>query len=218
MTVTRHGAPSTPYGPAAGALPGGSPTPPAGPHGYDWRYAPPARRGNKLVTAGLVTTALIALAALAVGIAALVTRPTPAPGAPSSSAAASPSTTPTGDTSAADRALCTAIAPLMAESDRFSNAWTDLGEPGTPARDRATPKFISDTLDWIGRAQPMLDQHPDVDPFFRRSLQRFIDDLHLLVVDLRPGPLTSYAKALYADGVGAYSGPLHICDGLGIKW
>ncbi|PBA42258.1 hypothetical protein CKJ63_07385 [Mycobacterium avium] len=106
----------------------------------------------------------------------------------------------------------------MAESDRFSNAWTDLGEPGTPARDTATPKFVSDTLNWIGRAQPILDQHPDVDPYFQRSLQRFIDDLHLLVVDLRPGPLTSYAKALYADGVGAYSGPLHICDGLGIKW
>ncbi|WP_234714218.1 hypothetical protein [Mycolicibacterium chlorophenolicum] len=166
-----------------------------------------------------MTTALIALAALAVGIVSLVTRPAPAPAAATPApVAAAPNATPASDTSAADRALCTAIAPLMAESDRFSNAWTDLGEPGTPARDAATPKFISDTLDWIGRAQPMLDQHPDVDPFFRRSLQRFIDDLHLLVVDLRPGPLTSYAKALYADGVGAYSGPLHICDGLGIKW
>jgi hypothetical protein len=106
----------------------------------------------------------------------------------------------------------------MGENDRFSNAYVDLGEPGTPARDRATPKFISDTQDWISRAQPILDQHSDVEPFFGRSLQRFIDDRHLLVVDLTPGPLTSYAKALWADSVGAYSGPLHLCDGLGIKW
>jgi hypothetical protein len=218
MTVTQHGASSTPYGPAPGALPGGRPTPPAGPPGYDWRYAPPARRGNKLVTVGIVTTALIALAALAVGIAALVTRPTPAPGAAPSSAAASPRPTPTGDTSAADRALCTAIAPLMAENDHTNNAYVKSGDAGTPARDGATPKFISDTLNWIGRAQPILDQHPGVDPYFQRSLQRFIDDQHLLVVDLAPGPLTSYAKALFSDSVGAYSGPLHICEGLGIKW
>lgn len=32
------------------------------------------------------------------------------------------------------------------ENDRFSNGYVDLGEPGTPARDAATPKYISDTL------------------------------------------------------------------------
>jgi hypothetical protein len=165
-----------------------------------------------------VTTALMAVAALAVGIVALVTRPTPTSGTVAPHAAPSASATAAGDTSAADRALCTAIAPLMGENDHFSNAYVDAGDPGTPARDAATPRFISDTLNWISRAQPVLDQHPDVDPYFQRSLQRFIDDRHLLVVDLTPGPLTSYAKALYADSVGAYSGPLHICDGLGIKW
>jgi hypothetical protein len=106
----------------------------------------------------------------------------------------------------------------MAENDQFTNAYVDAGEPDTPARNAGTAKFVSDTLNWIGRAQTTLDQHPSVDPFFRRSMQRFIDDRHLLVVDLTPGPLTSYAKTLYADSVGAYSGPLHICDGLGIKW
>jgi hypothetical protein len=106
----------------------------------------------------------------------------------------------------------------MAENDKFSNAWVDLGEPGTPARDAATPKFISDTMEWISRAQPIVDQNPGADAFFRRSLQRFIDDQHLVVVDLTPGPLTSYAKVLFSDSVGAYSGPLHICDGFGIKW
>ncbi len=65
---------------------------------------------------------------------------------------------------------------------------------------------------------PFSTKHPDVDPFFKRSLQRYIDDQHLVVVDLSPGPLSSYAKVLFSDSVGAYSGPLHLCDGLGVKW
>lgn len=205
---------SIPYGPAAGTVPTGPPVSPVGPAGYGWQYALPARRGNRLLTASLVITAVIAVAALAVGINALATRSAPAPAAPS----ASPSATSAGDTRAADGALCTAIGPLMAENDQTNNAYVKSGDAGTPARDAATPKFISDTLNWIGRALPILDQHPDVDPFFHRSLQRFIDDQHLLVLDLTPGPLTSYAKTLFSDSVGAYSGPLHICDGLGIKW
>lgn len=106
----------------------------------------------------------------------------------------------------------------MAENDQFSNAYVRLGDAGTPARDAATPKFITDTQDWIRRIQPVLDQNPNVDPFFQRSLQRYIDDQHLIVLDLTPGELTSYAKVLFSDSVGAYSGPLHLCDGLGVKW
>jgi hypothetical protein len=68
------------------------------------------------------------------------------------------------------------------------------------------------------RIQPVLDRNPNVDPYFRRSLQRFIDDRHLLVVDLTPAALTLYARALYNDCVGAYSGPLHLCDALGVSW
>ena len=106
----------------------------------------------------------------------------------------------------------------MAEDDQFSNAYARLGEAGTPARDAATPKFISDTQDWIRRIQPVLDQNPDADPYFRRSLQRYIDDQHLVVVDLPPGPLTAYTKTLFSDSVGAYSGPLHLCVGVGVEW
>ncbi|WP_421840844.1 hypothetical protein [Mycobacterium sp.] len=214
--MTQHGTSSASPGssapdkPAAGTVSGGPPVP--GVPDYGWQYAAPPRSGNGLVIAGIV----IGVAALAVGIIALATRPAPAP-----TAVSVPSTS-TGaiagdDARAADRALCMAIVPLMAESDRISTAWTDAGKPGTPARDAATPKFISETVNWIGRAQPVLDQYPDVDPFFRRSLQRFIDDRHLLV-DLTPGPLRSYAKSLYEDSMGAYSGPLHICYVLGVKW
>jgi len=106
----------------------------------------------------------------------------------------------------------------MAENDATNNTYVGLGDAGTPARDAATPQFVRDTLDWVARTQPVLDQHSDIDPFLRRSMQRFIDDLHLLAVDLRPGPLTSYAKVLFSDSVGAYSGPLHTCGDLGIRW
>ncbi|WP_421843482.1 hypothetical protein [Mycobacterium sp.] len=211
MTIG-EGAASTPYGPAAGTVPGGPPGPPAGPPGYGWQYALPARRGNRLVTAGLVITAVVALAALAVGIIALVTRPAQAP------APASPSATSAGDTRAADRALCNAIAPLMTKDDRTSNTWRNRGDPGTPARDAALPKYRSDTEDWVGRIQPILDQHPDANPLFRRTLQRFIDDRILYVWNARPGPPEKYDKEIWADSLSAYGGSLHICYGLGVTW
>jgi hypothetical protein len=106
----------------------------------------------------------------------------------------------------------------MTEINRISYTYLNLGQAGTPARDSALPKFISDTQDWIGRVQPILDQHPDARPFFRRSLQRFIDDRNLLVSDLKAGPLPASALEMWSDSEGAYSGPLHICDELGVKW
>ena len=130
-----------------------------------------------------VIAAALAAAALVVTVITLL-RPTPA----AVPASAPITTTPApADTTAFDRALCTAMAPLMDEINRISWTYEALGEPGTPARDSALPKFISDVQDWIGRVQPILDQHPDARPFFRRSLQRFIDDRNLLVSDLKPG-------------------------------
>jgi len=131
---------------------------------------------------------------------------------------AAPTATTAADTTSADRALCTAIAPLMGENDRFSNAYIRLGEAGSPARDQALPKFISDSQDWVKRVQPILDQHSDANPYLQRTLQRFLDDRSLLVSDMQPGPLTSYANTLWADSLGAYSGPLHVCGGVGITW
>lgn len=175
---------------------------------------PPPRRSRKLLGGGVVLAIVLAAAALVIGI-VLLARPTPTPPAPAMS---TENTTPAGDTKDADRALCTAIAPLMAETDRITKAWVDLGKAGTPARDAATPKFITDTQDWILHIQPVLDQNPNVDPYFQRSLQRFVDDQHLLVVDLVPGPLSPHARLLYEDGSGAYAGPLHLCEGLGVQW
>lgn len=160
--------------------------------------------------------AVLAAAALVVTVIALI-RPTPAAIPASAPITTTPAPAQPQDTTTADRALCTAIAPLMTEIDRISNTYFWLGDAGTPARDSALPKFISDTQDWIGRVQPILDQHPDARPFFRRSLQRFIDDRNLLVSDLKPGPLPTEAYTMWWDSLGAYSGPLHICDQLGVK-
>ncbi|WP_317188931.1 hypothetical protein [Mycobacterium avium] len=164
----------------------------------------------------MALAALIAAsAALVVGTIALgrTTESTP-----SAQNASSTSTSPAGDTKAADRALCTAIAPLMAEDDRTSNTWRNSGDPGTPARDAALPKFRSDTENWVGRIQPILDQQADANPILRRTLQRFIDDRILYVWNARPGPPEEYDNEIWADSLSAYGGPLTICNELGVKW
>jgi len=64
----------------------------------------------------------------------------------------------------------------------------------------------------------VLDSHPNVDPYFKRSLQRFIDDGKLLAADLKPGPTKSYDDAIWSDSMAAYGGPLSICYDLGVQW
>lgn len=66
-----------------------------------------------------------------------------------------------------------------------SNAYARLGDAGTPECDAATTNSSPTPQDWVRRIQPVLDQHPVVEPYyFKRSLQRYIDDQHLIVVDL----------------------------------
>jgi hypothetical protein len=106
----------------------------------------------------------------------------------------------------------------MAEGDQTTNAWLATGVPGTPARDAALPKYRSDTEDWARRTQDVLDAHPDVDAFFKRTLQRFIDDQILLVRNMQPGPSKPPDDEAYADGMTAYEGPVSVCAALAIKW
>ena len=68
------------------------------------------------------------------------------------------------------------------------------------------------------RGHEKLEAHPDASPFFRRSLQRFLDDFQLLAVGLDPGPLKPYNTELWYDSNSAYNGPITICDKLGVKW
>lgn len=207
MTLT-HGAP-----PAGAPMPG-IPGPPPGPPGYEWRPIKPHRNTGLLIA--VVAATVIGITGLVVGIVGL-TRPAPAPlSAPTS--AAPTAATQTGDPVAGAKALCTAMGPLFAENDKKSNAWQATGDPGTPARDAALPGYRAFIEDWAGRAQDIVNAHPDADPFMTRTTQRFIDDMVLLVRNMRPGPSKQPDDEAWADSMTAYGGPLSVCQSLGIKW
>jgi hypothetical protein len=198
--------------------PPGVPTPPPGyyPPG-DYAHAPRPRRRGLLTTVGLVTAILLASAALAVGIIA-VNRPTAStspngnPPAPSATAAGG------GDTTAADRKLCEAVAPLVRESAQVGKNFVNLGPAGTPARDAGIPEYQDSVSDWVGRIQPILDRHPDADPFFKRTMQRFIDDTRIYAASIRPGPENDADAAAWNDKLVAIGGPFEICHQLGVQW
>ena len=160
---------------------------------------------------------VLATAALVLGIVDLARSSTSAAHSASTPTSGAPTSAPT-DFIAANRALCTAIAPLMTESDRVAKAYTSLGPAGTPAWNAGAQKFISDTKDWVLRIQPVIDSHPDADPFFRRSLQRFVDDQRFLALDLEAGPYQPYDQTIWNDSLAADNGSLTTCWSLGIKW
>jgi len=218
MTVSPHGMPGVQHGQPPGPAAPAPPPLPAPPPGYDWRnQAPPPARRNKGLMAAVAAAIVVATAALVVGIIDL-TRPTPTahPSAPTPTSARP---RPPQGTADANRALCQAISPLMAESDKITKAYTSAGgSPTAPERVAATPKFVSDSQDWVDRIQPVLDAHPSVDPFFTRTLQRMIDDRRLLIADLKAGPWQPYDETIYEDSVAAYDGPLNICYDLGVQW
>jgi hypothetical protein len=169
-----------------------------------------------LAAAGIILAVVLAAAALVV---ALTTRSS----SNDSNSAAPPAGDPTASpspasTEQADRALCTAIGPLMTEYNKVSNEWLGAGAPGSPGRDSALPKFKTDTESFVGRAEAALGQHPGVQPRFERTLQRYLDDLWLLVNNIEPGPEKSYDGAAWTDSLIAYGGPQSICDALGAGW
>jgi hypothetical protein len=171
---------------------------------------PPRPRRIGVVASGLVLTFVLAVAALVIALVALTHEPSPV--TPSSA----PSTPPVSN--ADDKALCQAIAPLMKENDDRSNAFLATGQPGSPERDAALSKFVSDTQDWARRTQQALDVQANPPRFMTRALQRYIDDMQLFVASVRPGPGTQYDEAAWTDSIEAYGGPLATCQALGIGW
>jgi hypothetical protein len=196
--------------------------PPPGPYvppgGYASSPQPPPTPRNRglLITAGLVTAILLATAALVVGIIA-INRPTATSANPASSAASS-AATGGSDTTAADRALCNAIAPLMKRSTDERNTLVDSGPPGSPGQDAALPKFIADTKDWAGETENVLDKYSEPPRYLTRTLQRYIDDMLLFVESVRPGPGTKYDEAAWTDSTVAAGGPMRVCYDLGVQW
>jgi hypothetical protein len=175
-------------------------------------YVPglPRERRVSAAAIGVGLTFVVAVAALVIALVALTSQPAPAP---PSSAPSKPQVS-----SADDKALCQAIAPLMKENDDRANAFLGTGAPGSPERDAALPKFVSDTEDWARRTQAVLDAHANPPRFVTRALQRYIDDMQLFVASVRPGPGTQYDEAAWTDSIEAYGGPLATCQALGIGW
>jgi hypothetical protein len=173
-------------------------------------------RGAGLAIALGIVAILVAAAALVVAL--VRGGESSAPASPIAQPSTSSTAAASADTSGADKALCDAIAPLMTQSNKAANDWASSGEQGTPGSDAGLPKFVADTKDWARRAQAVVDEHPDVDPFFRRALQRYIDDLSLYVINVRPGPKQIYDSAAWADSLVAYGGSKSVCRDLGISW
>jgi len=70
----------------------------------------------------MAMTALVALAALVVGIVARVTRPA----GTAVTSSNEPAAVAPAETAEADRALCSTVAPLMAENDATNNTYVKL--------------------------------------------------------------------------------------------
>jgi len=119
----------------------------------------------------------------------------------------------------ADRSLCLAIGPLMKESSATKNAFTAAGVQGSPEQRAAIPKFVSDTHDWAGRAQEVLNEHATPPRYLTRTLQRYIDDMLLFVENISPDrgpdPLDNPTWELSLIDLG---GPLGRCGALGVGW
>ena len=202
-----------PYGPPPGPGPSGYGPPAPPPVLQPLR---PGRLRTALAAAGIVLAVVLAASALVV---ALTTRVdsndsnSAAPSAGDPAASSSPAST-----EQADRALCAAIGPLMSEYSTTAKAWFALGQPGTPARDAALPNFIDDTESWVRRADAVLAEHPNVQPRFERTLQRYLDDLWLFANNIEPGPERTYDGAAWTDGLVAFGGPQSICDVLRAGW
>ncbi|QLL10488.1 hypothetical protein H0P51_25585 [Mycobacterium vicinigordonae] len=106
----------------------------------------------------------------------------------------------------------------MKENDDRSNAFLATGDAGSPGRDAALPKFVTDTRDWSRRTQQALDAHASPPRFATRALQRYIDDMQFFIASVRPGAGTQYDEAAWTDSIVAYGGTLATCQQLGIGW
>jgi hypothetical protein len=209
---------SSPY-----EAPSGVPYPPLSPHlpppGYEPPPFPdPRRRRGTLSTIGLASAILLAVAALIVGIVGLNRPAASTSTTTQSSSVASPSTSATSDTAAADHALCEGVAPLIHESAERGRQFVDLGQSGTPERDAGIPSYAKDVSEWVKKIQPILDQHQDADEFLRRTLQRFIDDTRIYAESIRSGPQNEADVAAWNDKLVAIGGPYEICHRLGVEW
>lgn len=175
----------------------------------EFRLSPSGRSRPSRTTMGVALAVVLSAVALVLAVVSLVTQPSPAP------AVSAPSPQSITD---ADKAMCQAIGPLMKENDDRSNAFLATGDAGSPERDAALTKFVTDTRAWAQRTQQAVDAHATPPRFTTRALQRYVDDMQLFTASVRPGPGTQYDEAAWTDSIVAYGGVLSSCQQLGVNW
>lgn len=131
------------------------------------------------------------------------------------------STAPQVDGRAADRALCQQVQPMMAESIAFSKTFAGTGAPGSPERDAAIPGFRVTVKQWADRMQIPLDSASTPPRFLTRSLQRYVDDLHLYASNIARGPENNIDRAVndhaWNDATVALAGVMETGRQLGVN-
>lgn len=157
---------------------------------------------------------LLGVAALVLSIIGLTRGPEPSPPQPTSQAA--PQELFVDE---ADKALCEVIGPLMQEETDRGKAFLNSGEPDSPERKAAVPKFKAETVDWANRIQKLLNEHADPPRYLTRTLQQYIDGMLLYSENLRddraPDPYDSKA---YEAAIVFVGGPLATCYKVGAGW
>lgn len=119
----------------------------------------------------------------------------------------------------ADKALCEAVGPLMREETDRTNVFLDTGEPDSPARKAAIPKFKAETLDWANRIQESLNEHANPPRYLTRTLQEFIDGMLLYSENLHDERgADPFDKPTYDSAIVAGGGPLATCYKVGAGW
>lgn len=157
---------------------------------------------------------LLGVAALVLSILAVVRGPEPAP--PPAAPQAEPQELFVDD---ADKALCEAIGPLMREETDRANAFLATGEPDSPERKAAIPKFKTDTLEWANHVQSLLNDHAEPPRYLTRTLQQYIDGMLLYSENMYPDRAPdAYDNDAYDSAAIAYGGPLGTCYKVGIRW
>jgi hypothetical protein len=163
---------------------------------------------------GVIVAILLGAAALVVSLTGVGQQSTQRTTA--TSASATPSTG--GDTTEADRALCQAIVPLIKESLQDGKDFVNLGYSGTPERDGGIPAFKDKVDAWVGRIQPILDQHASPPRYLTRMAQMFVDFTQSYAESVRPGPEKDEDKTNWEMRTVALGGPYEVCKKFGADW
>jgi hypothetical protein len=167
-----------------------------------------------LLASGVALAVLLGVAALVLSIVTATRGPEPTPPSPPPQAALQELFD-----DEVDKALCEVIGPLMQEETDRGKAFINSGEPDSPERKAAVPRFKAETLDWASRIQKLLNEHANPPRYLTRTLQQYVDGMLLYSENLRddraPDP---YDNKAYEAAIIAVGGPLATCYKVGAGW